>query len=83
MSDPTEPKRGTSRLDTRLILIVVATVLLTWFALENLQSVTIHFWLSTTRAPLIAVIAISAVLGGAVGAARKSRRRHKASTHDH
>lgn len=83
MPDDAHPREHGRRPESRQVLIVVATVLLTWFALGNLQSVTIHFWLSTTKAPLIVVIAVAAALGGAVGASRRGgRRRRKASAED-
>lgn len=63
--------------DVRLVLMGVVAVLLIWFAFANLQDVTIHFWLSSSRAPLILVILISAVLGMLAGAllSRVVRRR--------
>lgn len=77
MPDADQPERKKSRPETRQVLVVAATALLAWFAFGNLQSVSIHFWLSTARAPLIAVIAIAAALGGAVGASRGGRRRRR------
>ncbi len=82
MSDGGAPKRGKARPETRQVLLVVATVLLAWFAFANLESVSIHFWLSTAKAPLIAVIGISAALGAAVGVARGGRRRRKPTPRD-
>lgn len=63
------------RRDARMVLIGVVAVLLVWFALANLQDVKIHFWLSTTRAPLIVVIIIAGVLGALVGMLVSRRRR--------
>jgi uncharacterized integral membrane protein len=62
-----------------LVVIGVAVVLLVWFALVNLQDVRIHFWLTSARSPLIVVIVISGVLGGAVTllVSRISRRRRQ------
>ena len=54
------------RRDTRLVATGVVAVLLLWFALDNLQSVKIQFWVHTTRAPLIVVVAIAVALGAAV-----------------
>jgi uncharacterized integral membrane protein len=71
------PARDRSR-DMRLVATGVAAVLLVWFALANLQDVTIRFWVSSARAPLIVVIAISGVLGAFVWAlAARSRRRRR------
>jgi lipopolysaccharide assembly protein A len=52
--------------DTRMVLTGVVAVLLIWFAVINLQDVSIHFWLTTTKAPLIVVVVISVVLGAAI-----------------
>ncbi|HLG66447.1 MAG TPA: hypothetical protein VKV36_01080 [Acidimicrobiales bacterium] len=68
------PPRSRSR-DARLVATGVVAVLLTWFALANLQQVTIHFWLVTARSPLIVVVAIAGVLGAA--AARLAGRRRR------
>jgi uncharacterized integral membrane protein len=66
--------------DARLIAIGVFAVLLIWFALANLQDVRIHFWVTSTHAPLIVVIIISGVLGAGVAelAGRFARRRKAA-----
>ena len=85
MTDPTSFESAEHRAprdrkrDARLVLSGVAAVLLVWFALANLQDVTIHFWVTTTRSPLIVVIVISGVLGAAVALAlsRMSRRRRQ------
>jgi uncharacterized integral membrane protein len=53
----------------------VVAVMLVWFALANLQDVQIHFWVASTRAPLIEVIVIAGVFGGAIGALVRRRRR--------
>jgi uncharacterized integral membrane protein len=72
------PPRDRKR-DTRLILLGVAAVLLLWFALANLNSVQIHFWVYTTKhTPLILVIVISGLLGAAV-ALLATRNRRKPS----
>lgn len=80
MTDASPKKSAERKIDSRQILILVAAVLLAWFAIGNWQSVTIHFWLSTAKAPLVLVIALSAVLGGVV--TRLARRRHRSSSHD-
>jgi uncharacterized integral membrane protein len=49
-------------------------VLLLWFALGNLKSVTIDFWVKDTKAPLILVIAISGLLGALVSVLARRRR---------
>ncbi len=54
------------RRDARMVLSGVVGVLLVWFAVINLQDVSIHFWLTSTKAPLIVVIVIAGVLGAAI-----------------
>jgi len=58
-----------------LIVTGVVAVLLVWFALANLQDVSIHFWVSTTKAPLIVVVIISGALGALIGILATRRRR--------
>lgn len=82
MSDAQTTKDASRKPDSRQILIVVATALLVWFAVSNWQSVTIHFWLSTTKAPVVVVIAVAAVLG-AVVTRLAGRRRHVPRSKDH
>jgi uncharacterized integral membrane protein len=71
---PAERSRGR---DLRLAVTGAVLVLLVWFAVANLQQVPIHFWVTSTKAPLIVVVAISGVLGAAVAGlvGRVSRRR--------
>lgn len=66
------------RLDNRQIMTAVAAVLLIWFAIANWQSVPIHFWVTTTRAPVFLVIVVSAVLGGFMAWLARRVRRPKA-----
>jgi uncharacterized integral membrane protein len=72
MSDPMStdgdrrPERRDRRRDARLVATGVVAVLLVWFALSNLQDVQIHFWVHTTRAPLVVVVAIAVGLGAGV-----------------
>jgi uncharacterized integral membrane protein len=76
------PPRDRKR-DTRLVLLGVAAVLLIWFALANLKSVQIHFWVVSTRhTPLIVVIVISGLLGAAL-ALLATRNRRKPAEKDH
>lgn len=84
MSDPMslegdqQPAPRDRKRDARLVITGVAAVLLVWFALVNLQDVRIHFWLTSTKSPLIVVIVISGVLGAAVALlASRMARRHK------
>jgi uncharacterized integral membrane protein len=62
----------------RLVATGAALVLLLWFALANLQQVHIRFWVASTSAPLVVVVAVSAFLGAAaagVGSWALRRRR--------
>lgn len=52
--------------NVRLVGIGLAAVALGWFALANLGSVSIRFWISERRAPLILVIVISGLLGALI-----------------
>lgn len=63
--------------DARMVSIGVVVVLLVWFALINTESVDIHFWIFSTRAPVIVVVVIAGLLGALIGAlvARRRRRR--------
>jgi uncharacterized integral membrane protein len=79
LGEPTAPPRDRRR-DVRLVLTGILVALLLWFAFANLQTVSIDFWLWTTRAPLIVVIVISGflgALGGSLASRRRSRSRHR------
>jgi uncharacterized integral membrane protein len=65
-----------------MVVIGVAAVLLVWFAVVNLQQVNIHFWIVTTRAPLIVMIVISCFLGAAIAALMMRRRKGDHRAHD-
>ncbi len=72
------------RRPARIVLTGVALVLLVWFAVANFQDVRIHFWVSTTSAPLIVVIVISGFLGASVSGlwSRRRRKRREAGAGD-
>ncbi len=70
---PAEPgDGGGEEVDRRhqatLVGVVVAVVLLAWFALANLRKVRIDFWVFNRQAPLILVIVISGLLGALITA---------------
>jgi uncharacterized integral membrane protein len=67
--EPVDRKR-----DLRLVGLGVAIVALIWFALVNLRSVTIEFWVTQSKAPLILVIVISGLLGALIAAIALRRR---------
>lgn len=62
------------RRDAVLVATGVAAVLLIWFALANLHTVTINFWIHDYQASLILVIVISGLLGAAIALLAKRRR---------
>ncbi len=57
-----------------MVAVGIAAVLLIWFALANLQDTEIHFWVTSTRAPLIVVIVIAGLMGALIGAMVRRRR---------
>ena len=68
---PPEPAEGRNhkadrRHRARLVGVVVAVVLLAWFALANVRQVRIDFWVLNREAPLILVIVISGLLGALI-----------------
>jgi uncharacterized integral membrane protein len=79
MPDKSPSSQDTRRFDNRHILTGAAAVLLLWFAVSNWQSVEIHFWVSSSRAPLFIVVLVAAALGGVV--TRLAARRRKPSRH--
>lgn len=80
MAETRPEEKSPRRLDNLQILTAIAAGLLVWFAVSNWQSVTIHFWLTTARAPLFLVIVLSALLGGIL--IRLARRRGSSSKDD-
>ena len=64
MAETPSDEKTPRRFDNRQIATAIAVVLLAWFAISNWQSVRIHFWLTTAKAPLFLVIVLSALLGG-------------------
>ncbi len=52
----------------RLVGVLVAVILLGWFAVANLRDVRIDFWVFHRQAPLILVILISGLLGALITA---------------
>jgi uncharacterized integral membrane protein len=74
--EPSDKRPVDRRQQFRLIAIAVVVTLLVWFAVENTQNVSIHFWVTSRQAPLIVVILISVLLGALITALlmrRKSR----------
>lgn len=74
------PARGSKpprdrRRDTWLVVVGIATVMLVWFAVDNRQSVPVHFWVHTAHAPIFLVVIITAALSVAVTWLVMRRRR--------
>jgi uncharacterized integral membrane protein len=61
-------KAADRRHQLRLVGILVLGILLGWFALANIRTVRIEFWLFHRQAPLILVILISGLLGALIAA---------------
>jgi uncharacterized integral membrane protein len=67
-SDRREPLAAAERkVSSRTVIAAVLGGLVVLFAALNSQSVTIHWLLTTTQTPLIAVIAGCGLIGFAVG----------------
>ena len=66
--DEGEGKSPDRRRQATLIGVAIAVVLLAWFALANLRTVRIDFWVFNRQAPVILVILISGLLGAVIGA---------------
>lgn len=61
-----EPPRTRSR-DVRLVVTGILLALGVWFAVANTTEVRIHFWLASTRTPVVVALVIAALIGVAVG----------------
>jgi uncharacterized integral membrane protein len=77
--DGAEEKGGRSTV--ALVGLAVAAIFLVWFALANLKSVKINFWIYDRSEPLILVILIAGLLGALIGALLM-RRRTRATSED-
>lgn len=67
------------RQQVRLIVVIVAGVLLLWFALANTRRVRIDFWVFNKQAPLILVILIAGLLGALIAALIMRRKPKQAN----
>ncbi len=79
MNSGGEDKGVGRRRQATLVGVVLAVVLLTWFALANLRDVRINFWVFDRQAPLILVIVISGLLGALITALVMRRRPRRES----
>lgn len=85
MDDLQQPRPGEGttrtglieRIGPREVAIALAAAAIVWFAVDNTQSVTIDWWVTEQRSPLILVIVVSFALGAAVSLLVSRRRRRR------
>lgn len=72
---PSEPTRSRSR-DARLVVSGILAALGVWFAVANTTEIRVHFWLVSTRTPVVVALVVAAALGVGIGllAGRRFRR---------
>ncbi len=71
-SQPKTPRRG-RREQGRTVVLLILAVLITLFAVLNIDRVRVHFILGSGEVPLIIVIAVSLLVGVLLGAAGSRR----------
>ncbi|MHB1468583.1 MAG: hypothetical protein ACYCU0_04720 [Solirubrobacteraceae bacterium] len=76
-TSPTTPAKRTRRDLVRIGALVVLGVLITLFAVLNLKAVRVDWIFGSSKAPLIIVIVVSVLIGGALTylGERRIRRR--------
>ncbi|BFV60684.1 hypothetical protein KCMC57_up57880 [Kitasatospora sp. CMC57] len=70
VADPKRPPTVTVRgkdVRMRTIGIVILAVLAIWFIAANTASVSIHLWIPTVTLPLWVVLAVTLLVGAAIG----------------
>ena len=72
--EDTAESKVSFRQNARVFGLTAAVVLLGWFAVANLRTVTIDFWVHDSHAPLILVILISGLLGALIATMALRRR---------
>jgi uncharacterized integral membrane protein len=77
-SEPTTAGGGlVDRIERRHVVAVLVLAAVLWFALENRGKVTVTWWVTEIRSPLILVIIVSAILGVLLDRLVRYRRRRK------
>ena len=85
MDDLQQPRPGEGttttslleRIGPREVAIALGAAAIIWFAVDNTQSVTIDWWVTNHRSPLILVIIVSFALGAGVSQLVSRRRRKR------
>jgi uncharacterized integral membrane protein len=71
------PAKRTRRDIARIVVMIVLAVIVTVFAVLNLKSVKVDWIFGTSKAPLIIVIVISLLIGGALTYLLERRMRRR------
>lgn len=76
-SDADHPVANTFGAIVRIVVLVALVVALAAFVLVNSQTIEVDFLATETEAPLIAVLAGTAVVGGVIVELLRFRSRHR------
>ena len=79
LSSTAPPSSMKSRPGMGAILALLLSILVIVFAVLNTQTVRVHWVFFTTRAPLVAVIAVSGLIGAAIAGILAYLRRRSTS----